>query len=369
MSTTPDAFLHETYAKLHAMPEIAYEEKKTAAFLANQLEALGYQVVRNIGTTGVLGMLDSGKPGPHFALRGDMDALRFEVNGAVRDIHACGHDANCAMVLTAARRAAQRGIGAGRLYILFQQAEERVGSPEMIKTGKLNDIEELVGIHLRPVQEAVLGQATPALSHSATNFAFFEVHGKPSHSARPHLGVNAIDVAASIVAAINAIHENPSVAHSIKVTQIESIGNTINTIPDRVRMTVDMRAQTNAVADSLIEKLETILNGTAALYGASIANLTYEGTPAGEYDQELISLAEQAIRGVLEDVLPTIYTTGGDDFQYYKKMLGVKTTYIGVGADVAHGLHHPDMHFNSAAMDHGADILERLIGLRLTYAT
>lgn len=367
MATTPDTFLHDTYARLHAMPEIGYQEEKTSAYLADQLEALGFQVTRNIGVTGVLGVLDSGKPGPQFALRGDMDALQFEIDGEKKAIHACGHDANCAMVLTAAQRAAQRGIGSGKLYIIFQQAEEKIGAPDMIKTGKLSGIEELMGIHLRPVQEAVLGQATPALSHSAANMAGFEIIGSPAHGARPHLGVNAIDVAAAIIAGINALHENPAIPHSIKVTQIESVGNSTNTIPDKVRVAVDMRSQTNDVADSMVKKLETIVNGTAAVYGASIANMRCNGVPAGEYDEELIALGERAITMVLGSALAPMYTTGADDFQFYKKMLHVKTAFIGLGADIQHGLHHPDMCFNTDALDHGADILEELIRLRLDY--
>lgn len=360
-----DPFVHATFEVLHGMPEIAYEETRTSAYLAEQLESMGYAVTRNIGTTGVMGVLDSGKPGPHFGLRADIDALRFEIDGKIRDIHACGHDANSAMVLAAAKRASEKGIARGKLYIVFQQAEERLGAPKMIESGKLGDIREIVAIHLRPVQEAVLGQATPALRHGATHFAFFEVIGHPAHSARPHLGINAVDAAASIVAAINAIHEDPAVPHSIKCTQIASVGNGINTIPDRVRLTVDMRAQNNEVADSLIAKLEKVARGTAALYGASVEGPKYEGTPAADYDDDLVDLGSRAIEAVLGSVIPCIRTVGGDDFHYFSTAGGMKTAYIGLGANVTEGLHHPEMSFDHAALDHGADILEKLVELRL----
>jgi amidohydrolase len=360
-----DEFLHETFAALHAMPEVAFTEVRTSAFLADSLEKAGFTVTRNVGTTGVLGVLDSGKPGVNFALRADMDALPFEIDGKTVSIHACGHDANSSMVLTAARRAAAVGIERGRLTVVFQQAEESLGAPGMIKTGLLNGIEEMVGIHLRPSQEACLGEATPALRHSATWFTQATIRGVPSHSARPHLGINAIDVATSVVAAINAIHENPSVPHSVKVTQIASIGNTKNIIPDLVRLTVDTRAAENGAADSILDALKRILNGTAALYGAKIDSIEVEGTPAGEYDAALVEEARLAIEAVLGSALPPLQTTGGEDFQYYSRMLDVKTAYIGIGADVQKGLHHPEMSFTPEALDIGADILERLIARRL----
>lgn len=360
-----DDVLHQTFETLHAMPEIAYTEVRTSAFLADALEKAGFTVTRNVGTTGVIGVLDSGRPGVNFALRADMDALPFEIDGKSVSIHACGHDANSSMVLAAARRAAGSGIERGKLTIVFQQAEESLGAPGMIATGLLKGIDEMTGIHLRPAQEAHLGQATPALRHSATWFMQAWIRGLPSHSARPHLGVNAIDVAASVVAAINAIHENPAIPHSVKVTQIASVGNTKNIIPDLVQMTIDTRAADNGVADSILASLNRILKDTAGLYGAKIEKIETEGTPAGEYDEALVEEARSAIEAVLGSALPPVQTTGGEDFHFYSRTLGIKTAYIGVGADVQKGLHHPEMSFAPDALDIGADILERLIVRRL----
>lgn len=88
-----DRYIAEQFEKLHGMPEVGYTETRTSAYLADCLEDLGYQVRRNIGTTGVIGVMDSGAEGPAFALRADMDALPFTVDGQETAIHACGHDA------------------------------------------------------------------------------------------------------------------------------------------------------------------------------------------------------------------------------------------------------------------------------------
>ena len=105
--------------------------------------------------------IDSGKPGPVLALRADIDALEFIINGERKIIHACGHDGHISMLLVAAREIKNRGlVKAGRLKILFQPAEEKLfGALKVIESGVLNDVEEMVGMHLRPKQDCRLGKA------------------------------------------------------------------------------------------------------------------------------------------------------------------------------------------------------------------
>ena len=124
------------------------------------------------------------EPGPVFAVRADMDALVFTINGQDQTKHACGHDANCTMVLSAALEIAKIGIKRGTLKIVFQPAEEVLGGAKaLLNSGLLNDIEEMIGIHLRPIQEAGMGQATPALCHGASYVVKAKVKGLASHGA------------------------------------------------------------------------------------------------------------------------------------------------------------------------------------------
>lgn len=117
--------IKDTWAALHETPEVGFQEVKTAAFLAARLQAAGYQVQTGVGgTTGVIGTLASGGPGPVVALRADMDALAHTVDGKECAIHSCGHDAHSAMVLTVAEEAARLGLASGTLKIIFQPAEE-----------------------------------------------------------------------------------------------------------------------------------------------------------------------------------------------------------------------------------------------------
>ena len=161
------------FAALHAIPEPGFAEVKTSAYLAEALKAAGYAVTTGIGGTGVVGVLNGGKPGKTVMVRADMDALVHPIGGKDTAVHSCGHDAHCAMVLTMAEAVAADVKGdatfPGRLKILFQPAEEKLtGALSVIEAGAVADVDIALGFHLRPIQEAKMGQATPALYHGAS---------------------------------------------------------------------------------------------------------------------------------------------------------------------------------------------------------
>lgn len=354
------------------MPEVGFAEHKTAAYLAARLTAAGYAVTKEVGGTGVVGVLSAASPGPTLALRADMDALAFVIDGQDAAIHACGHDAHAAMVLTAAEAAVRRGLRQGTLKIVFQPAEEKLaGALRLIEAGILADIDMMVGIHLRPIQEAKLGQATPALYHGASYIMEAVITGTPAHGARPHLGVNAVDAAAAVVNAVNAIHVNPSIPATVKTTKLHAGGASLNAIPDRAELGFDLRAQDNALMEELIAKTTAAIQTGASTVGAEADVMIKGGVPAAEYDQNMIEAARQAIAAVLgpAGVLPPVVTPGGEDFHFFvKHKPSLKTVYIGLGVDLTPGLHHPQMRFDQDGLVHGVEILlqlvERFLGLQ-----
>lgn len=359
-----DDRVKEIYRILHAIPEVGFSEHKTAAYLAGELAKAGYAVRTGIGGTGVTGTLDSGVPGPVIGLRGDMDALAHIVAGEEKCIHSCGHDANSAMVLAAAETLALTPPAKGKIKIVFQPAEEKIfGALTIIETGAVDDLDILAGIHLRPIHEAKYGQATPALYHGATYFVEAAVKGVSAQGARPHLAVNAIDAAAAVVGAVNAIRLNPVESWSVKTTKLQA-GATINTIPDLAEMTFDLRAQSNAVMDSLLAKLPPVIEHAAAANGATAAVTVKGGVPAAEYDQGMVAVARAAIGAVLGDsgVLDSIVTPGGEDFHFFaRKNPRLKAVYIGLGCDLTPGLHHPEMKFDLDALPKGVAILCEIV--------
>ena len=105
----------EHFNYLHQIPELGFEEHKTSAYIGDALEAAGFQVQRNVGgTTGIVALLDSGKPGPVVALRADMDALGHIIDGRLEARHTCGHDGHSSVVLTAAEEILRRRAGEAR---------------------------------------------------------------------------------------------------------------------------------------------------------------------------------------------------------------------------------------------------------------
>ena len=165
-------WIETTFDTLHTMPEEGFQEKRTAAFVAEQLNRLGFEVTTGIAGTGVVATLRGQRPGPVLALRADMDALSHNVNGQQCTLHSCGHDANMTMVLGAARIAARRQPGKGTLKLIFQPGEEKLpgGASIMIREGVLENPRpaSIFGQHVHPRSRA------PRLPHEASATAATE---------------------------------------------------------------------------------------------------------------------------------------------------------------------------------------------------
>ncbi len=348
------------YNALHELAEPPLQETKTSAYLKQKIKELGFTVLATV-ETGVIAQYDSMVEGPTIGLRADMDALRYEINNKVEYRHTCGHDANMTMVLTAAQKAVERGIKKGKLVLIFQPAEEIVaGAKLMAESGEIPQLDALFGIHLRPIAETPLGEATPALVHGASRILRIKISGKSSHGARPHLGVNAIETAILAINAVNAIKVDPRISHSVKVTVFKG-GEVANIIPSEAEFSLDLRAQSNAVMDDLYKKVITALKGSCSVTEASYQIVSDEGCLAAIYDDECIEIARRAIQKVIGKAKQPVVTPGGEDFHYYAGILGVKAAYIGIGANLTPGLHAVDMDFDKKALTIGRDILAEII--------
>lgn len=354
------------FERLHAIPETGFKEFETSKLIAEELKSFGIEVHEGVAGTGVIAKISSGVKGPVLAVRADMDALEHEIDGKRVNIHSCGHDANSAMALAAAKAIAAKGIATGKAVFVFQPAEEILGGAIGIsQSGHIDDVDEIVGIHLRPIQEAKLGEATPALKHGASNTMDVTIHGLSSHGARPHLGVNAIEAAILAINAVNTVKVDPKIPHSAKVTQFNSFGTSTNIIPDRARFVLDLRAQTNEVMGQLIQRLKSAIEASVSALVATAEINVGVGVLAASYSDETVDLAKSAIEDVLGGSIDSIVTPGGDDFHVYANELNVKTAFVGLGANLVPGLHHPEMTFDTKALDHGTEILKQIVFKRL----
>lgn len=359
----------KTWEELHAIPEWGCEEYKTSAYLKKELEARGFTVTP-YGKTGFTVEIKGAEEGPVIGLRADMDALPYkDEKGETYYLHTCGHDSHCTMGMWTAIALKELGlVKKGTVRFLFQPAEEKLlGAIELTKLGAIDDLDELYGVHIRPIQEVPCGKAAPALWHGASCKATIVVHGTAAHGARPHLGANAIDGAAAIVFAINSLWLDPGSAWSAKVTKMEAGGAAMNIIPDKATMFVDMRAGTNPLMQELISKIKSIVPGAAASMGCTVDVDFTTPSHAAEYDADCTKVLAKAIGEALgaENVAEEIVTVGADDFHEYKALKPeLKTAFLALGADAKPGLHAVDMTFNTEAIMLGVDILVRALAER-----
>ncbi|MBS4206917.1 M20 peptidase aminoacylase family protein [Bacillus sp. FJAT-50079] len=357
-----------TFEHLHAHPELSWEEVKTTEFIKKQLEASGCRVQTFSDCTGVIG--DFGKASddvPVIGIRADMDALWQEVDGKLQANHSCGHDAHMSIVLGVLWKLAAMPDLHNQIAVrfIFQPAEEvGTGALKLIDHGVVDELDYLFGIHLRPKEETPNGYATPAIIHGATYAIECEILGDDAHGARPHLTSNAINIGTHIVNALNTIHLDPTVPHSVKVTKFHSGGKNTNIIPGQASLAIDLRAQTNKHMNLLKEKVYDVLTSTEQLFESKIVITNDYGIPAAEVNPIAEMICKQAIEHAIgkEYAMPPLITPGGDDFHFYTiKHPTLKASMIGLGCDLQPGLHHPNMSFDKEALLHGIDILTEMI--------
>ncbi len=361
------AHLHETWTYLHGIPEPAFQEKRTSAYLAEQLKAAGYSVSEGLGgTTGLFALLDSGKPGPTVALRTDMDCLLFkQVDGSLKAIHACGHDAHMSIALGVAKLLAEQPLACGRVKILCQPAEEiGKGALALLEAGALDDVDYVLGYHVMPRNLAQAGQIISQINWTACTLIEAEIKGLAAHGSQPHLGINAIDVGASIVAAVNALHTDPLLGGNVKVTRFLGGSGSLNAICDKVTLGFDLRSTSNAEMLKLRAQVQDIIAATAKVYGATATSHIVGTCPAAEADLSLQKLTQSVITQVLgpQGLLPATSLTIGEDFNFFKQERPqLKTASLGLGCNLAPGLHDPEMHFELSSLEGPILVLERLM--------
>ena len=316
----------------------------------------------------MVGLLDSGAPGVNLALRADMDCLVFTVDGKPAKYHGCGHDGHMAMLLAAAKQLAEDGIKRGKLYVIFQPAEESLnGSNGLIESGKLDGLDEIVGMHLQPAAEEAVGHAAPRLMHKAYGNVELVVHGRSAHASMPHLGINATEAGVQIVNAVNCIRCDARSPYSCKVTVFKADGSSRNTIPDRAELSFDMRADSDEVMEQLISRVKAAAINAAASMGAQVEFTREVFCRAANYDDELADI----VKGVLAEVLgedcvhDETSCTCSEDFHNYSGMLGCKAAYVSLGADFTPYLHAYEAKFDHAYMKKGAEIFIRTAHTRL----
>jgi amidohydrolase len=346
---------------IHEHPELSNREFRTSKLVADELKSLGLEVHTGIAHTGVAAVLRGDLPGPTIALRADMDALpvteqvdlpfkstvKTEYRGQPTGVmHACGHDAHTAILLsTAAILAEHRKELPGTVLFIFQPAEEgapegeKGGAPLMLAEG-LFDVarpEAVFGLHvISTLHTGYIGyRAGPFMAGS--DFFRIVVTGKQTHGAQPWNGVDPIVIASQIVTGLQTV-----VSRQLDITDVPSIvtvgaikgGVRYNIIPDSVEMLGTFRTFRPAVREEVIERIRRTAANIAEASGATAEfTLGDAPNPATINDEGLthrmLPVLERVAPGKVRELgLQTV----SEDFAYYGQQVPALFFWVGVTA-------------------------------------
>lgn len=356
--------LMEIFHHLHANPEISGKEVETTKFIRSLFQDKQCNMIEFDDLTGLVVEIGEGKP--IVAVRADIDALWQEVDGKFQANHSCGHDAHMTIAIGTIFTLLEHHLPrTGTVRIIFQPAEETgKGALAYTEKGIIDDVDFLYGMHLRPIEELSFGKYAPAIQHGAAAFIKGEIIGDDAHGARPHLNTNAIEVGAEFVQHLNQMKVNPAVPHSVKMTQFQAGGKSINIIPGNATFSLDVRAQTNEVMEQLTSKIKQISQLLATYHDIEINIEEVAQVAAAVLNDEAIDYMKRAIIDTVgeRNLAPIIETTGGDDFHFYTlKRPHVKATMLAIGCDLTPGLHHPKMTFNHEVIPTSVEILTNVV--------
>jgi hippurate hydrolase len=368
------AALTDIRRDLHAHPELGMAEHRTAEVVARELEALGIEVHRGVGGTGVVGVLRNGSGNRAIGLRADMDALPIEeatglpFASRTRGVmHACGHDGHTAMLLGAARYLAETRAFDGIVHFIFQPGEEGCGGAlAMLADGLFERFpcDAIFGMHNRPGMP--VGQYGIRPGPTAAGGAFFDiaVAGKGAHGARPEASIDPVLAACHITAALQSIVSrtlSPRDPAVVSVTKVVG-GEAYNVIPETATISGTARFFTREVGSQIEAGLKRVAEGVAAGFGATAATdwrLIFAPTVNDPALAEAYAEAATELVGAEKVARDNPPGMGSEDFSFM--MERVPGAYIHVGNGEGAMPHNPRYAFNDEAIPYGAALYARVV--------
>lgn len=359
---------------LHQNPELSEQEKKTSAYVAEHLRALGLDEVQtDVGGHGVVAELRGAQSGPTFALRADMDALPIQEESDLPYkssnpgvMHACGHDGHTATLLgTAATLAQMRDQVHGTVRFLFQPAEENVtGAARMCAEDVMEGVDAIVALHGWPgMKVGQIGVRSGPMMASSDTFDI-TIEGRGAHAAMPHVSVDPIVVGAQIVLALQTLASreiSPVEPVVVTVAQFHA-GTAYNIIPGSAQIKGTVRCLSSSLRASMPERIERVVAGICASLRASYQlHYTY-GTGVTVNDEEMTALVSKVAAEILgaENVISLDSPSmGAEDFSVYLEHAPGMMFRLGVGAEKP-PLHTPCYNFGDEPLAPGIELFTRI---------
>ncbi len=372
-------WLVELRRDLHKHPELKFQEVRTSSKVAGLLQQWGMEPKTGVAHTGVVGLLDTGKPGPVLALRADMDALPIQEIQS-RDyasqnpglMHACGHDAHVTMLLGAARALATAGMPPrGAVKFIFQPGEEGgAGGLRMVEAGVLENpkVNAALALHVFPTLRVGELGLTPGPALASVDDFVIKLKGQGSHAAHPHTSRDPILAGAALIQALQSIvsrNTDPLESLVVSVTRFQA-GTAFNIIPEDSEIWGTIRALKEPVRLQAQACIEEIARGIAAAHGVKAETEIRRGYPVLYNDPGMIAFVENVACGFLskEAVLHLPPSMGSEDFSYFLEKCPGAFVVIGCsepGGTPAPMLHTPQFDISEEVLPIGVELLVRLV--------
>ncbi len=338
------AYLAKLFQHLHANPELSMQETRTSDRMAREMSALGYVVTRNIGKTGLVGIMKNGE-GPTLLIRADMDGLpvlektgldyasaarQVNLEGAEMPVmHACGHDMHMTSLIGVARRMLElKDHWQGTLMLLGQPAEEAIGGAKAMVADNLYERvgrpDFALALHVIAKYPAGKIAFSDGLMYSSADTVKITVRGVAAHGASPHLGRDPVLIGSQIVLALQGIitrEVSPLTPALITVGAFRG-GSAPNVIADHARLDITVRANNEKTRAMLLKSIERVATQTARAAGVPedlmpIVDVLDDGAPTTTNDAALSRRVRAAmLAGMGADAFVEWYQSdmGAEDF-------------------------------------------------------
>ncbi len=364
---------------LHRHPELAFEENRTAAFIAEKLQLWGFNVCSGYAGTGVIGSLTRGTSKRAIGIRADMDALPIVEKSGVDyaserpgKMHACGHDGHVTMALAAAKAVSKLEFD-GTVRFIFQPAEENEGGGrEMVREGLFTDfpVDAVYGLHNWPALDVGTCVARDDAMMAAFGTFEIELTGKGAHGAMPHEGADPVVAAVQLVTALQTIasrNVSPLESAVVSVTQMHG-GDAWNVIPESMIIRGTTRWFLPDVGEMIARRMHELATSIAEGFGCT-ARVDYEKrypstiNTAGNA-RKIRELAGSPDLGLkVLDVAPSM---AAEDFAFMLQEKPGCYFWLGSRREGRNpGLHSPYYDFNDALLPIGANFWIKLVASEL----
>jgi len=371
-------YMVEQRRDFHRHPELGFQETRTSGIVAETLQALGLEVQRGVGQTGVVALLEGASPGPTLLVRFDMDALPIQEEN-LHDyasqnpgvMHACGHDGHTTMGLALAKILTQHQADiAGTIKFMFQPAEEGLGGAfAMIADGVLQNPRPDVALamHLWTPEEFGKVRVVEGPCMASSSVFTLTVQGHGGHGAAPHLAIDPILAAAQIVSALQSIvsrNINPQDSVVVSIGQF-SAGTTFNVIPDRAILKGTVRSYDNDLHRTIYRRILEMAHNMAIAFRCEATMETIAIVAAVNNAPEptaVVRLAAEQTMGAGNIVEHR--TMASEDMGYILEEVPGCYFFIGArnqekGFTFPH--HHPRFDFDERAMVDGVAVMGQAI--------